>query len=418
MKACFMFALAALAAAPAPADRAPAAFDSLEKQALRSAAAEVAAALRKTDGLSGKAVTLMPVRGDRDGYAERLLVGALVNAGMTVVVPNDENDPRFRKILQEIKWDGRQVRLGSIEPATVDELGRLRSTQVFVEAAVDLKRSAPGENPSAEAELDILAYAIATKSYVGAANKVCKAEKPVAPPPPPPPSAWTETAVGCKIVPVRVKISKKPRDPESEALAGRIDTAVRGALSDAGYDVSAGAEVRDTVVLADETVTLEVSRTVYDKSGEYEVHEGKVDVSVCRKARGGAVLAGKTSVEERGARKLGPASADKDLAGKLAGPVVEWLKKTLERGAPDVCAAELELRLAKPISTAADAATVDRFLQPFSLLDGVRFHKLAMRDDAGGRLRFFVVYDRSKFPGGFVPAYFAAAPELGDLLAK
>ena len=418
MKACFMFALAALAAAPAPADRAPAAFGSLEKQALRSAAAEVAAALRKTDGLSGKAVTLMPVRGDRDGYAERLLVGALVNAGMTVVVPNDENDPRFRKILQEIKWDGRQVRLGSIDPATVDELGRLRSTQVFVEAAVDLKRSAPGENPSAEAELDVLAYAIATKSYVGAANKVCKAEKPVAPPPPPPPKAWTETAAVCKIVPARVKISTKVRDSESFPLADRIDTAVRGALSKAGCLVDIGAEARDAVVLADAVVVLEVSRTVYDKSGEYEVHEGKVDVSVIKTASGGAALAGKTSVEERGARKLGPAAADRDLAGKLEGPVVAWLKKTVETDAPGTRAVELELRLAKPISTAADMAVVDRFLQPFSLLDGVRFHRLAMRDDAGGRLRFFVVYDDGKFPGGFAPAYFAAAPELGDLLAK
>ena len=412
MKFLAVFAMAAAAAGAAFADCGK--FNDLEKEAVRKAAAEIAASLRKSDKCSGRAVTLLPVNGDKDGYAERLLTGALVNSGMTVVMPNDENDVRFKRILASIKWDGRQVKLGSVDTSTVDELGRLRSTQVFIEAVLDIK----SEEKSAKADLHVLSYVVATKSYLDAANGVGNAEAPAEPPPPPPRKAWTETAVQNEIVPLRVKVDTRAKDAESEGVARRLDTAVRGALAKLGFRLAGEGCDAKTVALDDVTVTLDVGRSVFDKAGEYEIHEAKVDLSAVKKAGAGTLLVGTAVFDERGDRKLGSFAADRSLAEKLEGPAVEWLKKNIVQNTVKTAAVQFEVRLAKPIAVAGDMSVVEKFMQPFALLGGVRLYRLDARDDEAGMLRFFVVYETEKFPGGLVPAYFASAPELGELLDK
>ena len=95
-------------------------FDAREKDALRVVAKTVEDGLRGVKELDGKAITILPVKGDRDDYFGRLMIGAFVNAGKTCVVGNDEqNDGRFQRILEEIKWDERQTTLKSVDPATI-----------------------------------------------------------------------------------------------------------------------------------------------------------------------------------------------------------------------------------------------------------------------------------------------------------
>ena len=143
-------AIAAMASLVSAAD-----FDAAAKASIRKSVAAAEAQFRSAPALDGKAITLLPVKGDSDGYCERLLIGALVNAGKTCVVSNDDKkDERFRRILKEIAWDERQTTLKSIDPRTADELGHLKSTQMLIEARLDVVRH--GRKRRAVAELDIL----------------------------------------------------------------------------------------------------------------------------------------------------------------------------------------------------------------------------------------------------------------------
>ena len=79
------------------------AFDAKEKDALRIVADATEKGLRGAGELNGKAITILPIKGDQDGYFERLLIGVFVKAGKTCVVGNDEKgDARFRRILGEL----------------------------------------------------------------------------------------------------------------------------------------------------------------------------------------------------------------------------------------------------------------------------------------------------------------------------
>ena len=160
---CAAVALLALGASAA-------AFDATERDIVRKAVSAARERLRTASALDGKAVTLLPVKGDDDsGFAGQLLMTALVEAGKTCVISNDEkNDERFKRILQEIKWDERQTTLKSIDPATADELGRLKSTQILLEARFDIVRRGRKQRPVAE--LGLLAYSVATKQFVWAAD--------------------------------------------------------------------------------------------------------------------------------------------------------------------------------------------------------------------------------------------------------
>ena len=83
------FAAAALIACAEP-------FGAAEKAVLRDVAKQAEAKMKEAAALEGKAVTLLPVHGDEDGYMERLLIGAVVSSGRTGVISNDEkNDERF-----------------------------------------------------------------------------------------------------------------------------------------------------------------------------------------------------------------------------------------------------------------------------------------------------------------------------------
>ena len=283
---------------------ATAAFDEADRGAVRTAVAEAKERLKAASALDGKAITLLPVKGDDGGYCERLLIGAVVDAGKTCVVSNDEkNDERFKRILSEIKWDEMQTTLKSIDPKTADELGHLKSTQILLEARLDVFRR--GRKRRAVAELNLLAYEVKTKQYVWTADIAVDASGRV----------WPDPSE------YNVKVSFAAAEDDAASIAGLAATVVRNQVAGYGYRVD-----------ADGIVDLELSslfaQEVFDKSGEYRVLKGVARVRLASKT-GDGVLYEKT-FEARGKRGLGMSEAIKNLSDVLSAQIKKWVDETLE----------------------------------------------------------------------------------------
>jgi hypothetical protein len=292
-----VFTVAAVAALAAQA-----AFDDAEKAAVRKVASAAEKGFAAAVALDGKAVTVLPVKGDVDGYCEHLLIGALVNAGKTCVVSNDEkNDARFRRILEEIKWDERQTTLKSIDPQTADELGHLKSTQILLEARLDVSRR--GRKRRAVAELNLLAYAVSTKQYVWTANvAVDDAGR-----------AWPDPAD------VNVKVEFNGMK-DADGVAAIVSSPVRDLVARYGYRVNADGR-------PDLSLSATFSRRTFDRSGEYLVFNGEASVRLAS-CSGDGVLYEKT-FKAKGPRGLGEAAAERNFADALAGQIAKWLDETL-----------------------------------------------------------------------------------------
>ena len=380
-------------------------FSEDEKAVLRARADEARAALAAAEVFGHKAITLLPVSGDRDGYCERLVLDALVNAGRTAVVSNDDKaDERFRRILREIRWDAGQTRLNSLDPETIDELGRLKSTQVLLEARLDLTR--PGacgkkkekktaDAPAPLAELSLLAYEVEPKQFIWSATFVT--------PPPPPPDAPAPVETGrtdVKVVPLRLSVLCTPANESASRVAGQLETNVRGTLAALGYLVETG-EADDMTV------------TLFDQSGNYLVFDGevkaRVDVAGVQKS-----LVGETAVAARGVRGLGVVAADRNLGDALAEQVLPWLKRTLKPDAVAFEAVTFTLRRKAPVATGEDLAFLADVRQALSETEGVRTCALVEQDNARGTFVMRVVYEKAAFPLGFVNAFFASHPTFAD----
>ena len=297
-----MMILSVVAATLAMSARAE--FEADAKKALRETAVQAEAKLKAADALGKKAITLLPVKGDDAGYFENLLVGAFVNAGRTLVVSNDEaKDERFKRILGEIKWDEKQTTLKSVDPATIDALGKLKSTQVFVEARLEVTKR---KNGKVAVELNLLAYEIETKKFVWSVNLAPDGQ----------------AATGLKI---RAKVETTYNGKASGDAAVLLNTEVKQQLVDLGYVVD-GVEKPDVVV------KLVVLRTTFDSTGSYLVYDGTVQIEATAQGSEKRLL-GKQVLSARGARGLGELAADKNLIVKLAEKTGTWAKETLSPAA-------------------------------------------------------------------------------------
>jgi len=281
---------------------ASAAFDDAERSAARKVIAAAEAKFRSAGALDERAITLLPVKGDDDGYCERLIVGALVNAGKVCVVSNDEKkDDRFRRILNEIKWDERQTTLKSIDPSTADELGKLKSTQILMEARLVITRR--GRKRRAVAELDLLAYAVSTKQYVWTAHiAVDDAGR-----------GWPDPAE------FNVKVSFTG-EKSAESVAALVASKVRNAVAGYGYRVNA--DGGDDLAL-----TLSITKEEFDRSGDYFVYRGKAAARLASRVGDGILY--ERVFSAKGGRALGELEASQNLADALAEQVLKWLDETL-----------------------------------------------------------------------------------------
>ena len=292
---CALAAMAALAAS--------AAFDDLERNAIRKSVAAVETMLKSAKPLDGKAITVLPVKGDADEFCERLFIGALVSAGKTCVVSNDEKkDERFKRILNEIKWDEQQTTLKSIDPRTADELGYLKSTQLLLEVRLDLFRR--GRKRRAVAELNVLAYEVKTKQYVWTANIALDDSG----------RAWPDVSE------FNVKV-----DVSSSAGAARLASLsaveVRNAVAGYGYRVNAEGD-------ADLELTVKFGQETFDRSGGYLVLNGTVSARLSSQTD--KDILHEATFSKKGGRGLGEEAAVRNLSGAVSGELVKWLDETLK----------------------------------------------------------------------------------------
>lgn len=282
---------------------ATAAFDDSERSAIRKSAAAAEAMLKSAKPLDGKAITVLPVKGDADGYCERLIIGSLVSAGKTCVISNDEKkDERFRRILEEIKWDELQTTLKSIDPRTADELGYLKSTQLLLEVRLDLFRR--GRKRRAVAELNILAYEVKTKQYVWTADIALDEAG----------RAWPDVSE----FNVKVDVSSSA---DAATLASLAAIKVRDTVAGYGYRVNGEGA-------ADLELTVKFGQETFDRSGGYLVLNGTVAVRLSSPTD--KDILHETTFTKKGGRGLGEEAAVRNLSGAVSGEIGKWLDGTLK----------------------------------------------------------------------------------------
>ena len=282
---------------------ASAAFEEPERNAVRKSVNAVETMLKSDKTLNGKAITVLPVKGDAEEYCERLLVGALVSAGKTCVVSNDEEkDARFKRILKEIKWDELQTTLKSIDPKTADELGHLKSTQILLEARLNLFRR--GRKRRAVAELNLLAYEVSTKQYVWTANIALDESG----------RGWPDASE------YNVKIDFKGAG-DAAGLAAIAASVTRNVVAGYGYRVNADGP-------ADLALTANFTRDTFDRSGSYLVFKGAANVRLASCVGDGVLY--EQPFTAKGMRGLGETEAERNLAAKLDEKLVKWLDDTLK----------------------------------------------------------------------------------------
>lgn len=377
-----------------------AAFDAKDREALRMAATELQLKFKDAKALDGKAVTVLPVKGDEEGYFERLLVGALVGAGKTCVISNDEQkDARFKMILKEIKWDERQKTLKSVDPKTIDELGKLKSTQIFVECRVGVAVDAKGKDRVVEA--DLMAYAIETKQYVwttlvniGTGKAAGTADE------------STATVAGNNAVRVRVIASNKSN---AGVLTEAVYTSVCNELAKIGYIVNGKAK-------PDVLVQMACAKEVFDATGEWIRYKGAVLASteLCGdKAR----HLSKKTVFETGVRGLGEIDAERNLAAKITEKMPEWAKTSLGLADFGIRVVTVTLKTGK-VASSEDLKTQNEFFRAAKASCGVRSVELVSQDSNTGVFAFRVVFDADKFGDGFLNEMVAAHPDWELSLSK
>ena len=362
------------------------AFTDAEKTAVRREMVQAEAAFRTATALNGKALTLLPVRGDEQAFAEELLIGALVKAGKTVVVSDDnQKDARFKAILKEIRWDERMTTLGAIDPATVDLLGKLKSTQILMEAKLDFDRSK--RHPAAT--LSLLAYAIETKQYVWSADLVPEAK---------PAGVLPSVFVRPAKVPLAVAVVSKGA---SAQVAEGLAVALRAAILKENLGVLDGTRAPEV------TVMLDTATSTFDKTGSWFVLEGatKIDVKMAGDA---ARRLGTTEISARGARALGQPEAAKTLVAALDKEVSPWVKNVLTGAAVEVEAVEFVLERGETVEGAEDLAAAEAVRKALAGMPGVRGVVLTKQDNAKGVFVYRAVYEKAKYPGGFMNAAYVA----------
>ncbi len=368
------------------------AFDQKERAALRQLAGTVESEIRSVSVLDGKAITVLPVKGDQEGYFEGLLIQALTRAGKTCVTANDEEkDARFKRILSEIKWDERQAILRSVDPATIDTLGELKSTQILLESAVEIVKNGPKETV---AELNLLAYAIKTKQYVWGANVIDGKFAPI--------KTIGETAQGMAD-PSRIRVAVRCEKGNAAVVIDDAASAIRNALAKAGYVV-------DSPFPPDVEVTVSASREVFDRTGEWYKLTGSLSLKTRILGGNPRTLAEKT-VTKSGARGLGEAAAEKNLANALTAEAGEWVKASFTPEQVGLKVSTVELKLREKVVSADELKLQAEFCQTVNAEKGVRSARLIRQDAKTGTFTFRIVFDAEQFSDGFLNTLMVKHPE-------
>ncbi len=157
-------------------NKAVTAFPEDVRQALKGAADKACASIAASRIAPSQAVSVFFIEGDdASGYVSTLVRDAVVGAGRTYVVPNDDDNRLLQKIYSEMAFDERKV--GAVDAKTVERIndGLLKSTQVLLYGTV---WTVVDNDRYTLVEMSLGAYSIATKEFLWAGSFDCRHFKP------------------------------------------------------------------------------------------------------------------------------------------------------------------------------------------------------------------------------------------------
>ena len=378
-------------------------FDATEEKAVLTVVEKAGSQLGAAP-FKGKGVLLLPVWGDVDAFCEDRLQGALIKAGVKTVLPKDIENPRFRSILLKIADDERDwAGIAAQDGKTLDELGHMHSANVFLEAKLSIDRVGKRRRV---AKLGLLAYDVSTKRYVWQCYVTSESGEPVA-------GAIVDGKIDPNIVPknqaMNVVVTVFRADDGSAALADRIGSAARSELAKLGYTVDGAGETNVEL-------SVTVTRTSFDKLGEYNVFDGTARLTARLVGSDERTLA-ETTVEEHGTRGLGVAAAERKLADKMIPNVNAWLAKSLNTDALGLASECFTLNFAEQKDVVGDISVSELFRRAIAGLKGVRSVSVIANDPNKGAATFRAIYDKKTIRNSIVNVLFLEHPELGNKLA-
>lgn len=145
------------------------------RQAFKGAAEKAQASLAASRLSADQAASVFFIEGDKGGYVETLVRDAFLAAGLTYVVPNDDESKLLQKIYSEIEFDERKE--GVVSPKTVEKINAaaLKSTQVLVYGNV---WTVVDNDRYTLVEMSLGAYSVKTKEFLWAGSFDCRHYKP------------------------------------------------------------------------------------------------------------------------------------------------------------------------------------------------------------------------------------------------
>ncbi|MBR0055885.1 MAG: hypothetical protein IJP66_01015 [Kiritimatiellae bacterium] len=190
-----------------------------------------------------------------------------------------------------------------------------------------------------------------------------------------------------------VAVTATPAQADAAELAGRVQTAVEGALIGNGFTIASAKP--------DVQVALSVRQGVFDKSGEYYLLEGSVpSARVVLPEQGGRQFATRAFPAVRGERVLGLERAVASLGDRLVPDVEKWIADTVRPAGLDMAAVTVVVRRTTVFYKSKDPIYMLRFAERVAKIDGVYSCELVAGDAAARVWEFRIVYGKSKFPGG------------------
>ena len=184
-----------------------ASFSEDARQAFKGAADKVQASLAASRIPADLATSVFFIEGDKDGYVETLVRDAVLAAGRTYVVPNDDDSKLLQRIYAEIEFDERKN--GMVSPQTAEKINAatLKSTQALIYGNV---WTVVDNDRYTLVEISLGAYSVKTKEFLWSGAFDCRYYKPGKAP-----------EIGIVDLPVEVR----------ETLKKRISTAVTKSIT-------------------------------------------------------------------------------------------------------------------------------------------------------------------------------------------
>ena len=315
---------------PAPPAESPAEFPTDARTTLRQLVADqVTPALREAKIPAGPGIVIAPIYGDRDNEVRNLLKNAVTDAGLVCV---EASDDMWTAIMKELGFNEGFKDL--IDPATMTRIDRHFASRILLYGRVRTERERRGRlrGTLSSVEISLHAANLETRQHIwgkdfswpdmNAPCPVCGKTPCVCPTPPPQPYPQflpSEAATAD----LAVHVAASVKDDDSSDLASELLSLARETIGAQGFQVTPDEEKADVIL------KLAVTKTVFDRTGNYAVMEGGVRATATVPARRGFFL-GETRIDrERGERRLGDRDAMLSVRDIIEPKLVSWIGQNI-----------------------------------------------------------------------------------------